>query len=178
MAFNNMLAKLACFFVFLVLVGCSNTPTQTVDIKLPNNIKYIGNGSAGFALMSVMGPTGVAVGAAIDVGIANDIKNMNEPSALQSELNSLITEYNAHSLIDNPINKLQITRIDFIALPDDLVKVKLTGTAKSLNSDLFNLSDCDIKEELVAIKTKKGLANFLIVQAVEFSLKEIKRERV
>lgn len=175
MAFNNILAKVACFFVFLVLVGCSNTPTQKIDINLPNDIKYIGNGSA---LMSVMGPTGVAVGAAIDVGIANDIKNMNELSALQSELNTLITEYNTHSLIDNPINKLQIERIDFIALPGDLVKVKLIGTVKTLNSDLFNLFDCDIKEELVAIKTKKGLANILIVQTVEVSLKEISGERV
>lgn len=171
-----MLAKVICFFIILVLVGCSNTPTQAVDIKLPNDIKYIGNGSAGFALMSVMGPTGVAVGAAIDVGIANDIKNMNELSALQSELNTLITEYNTHSFIDNPINKLQIERIEFIALPGDLVKVKLIGTVKSLNSDLVNLSDCDTKEELVAIKTKKGLANILIVQVVELSLKEIKRE--
>lgn len=178
MAFNNILAKVSCFFVFLVLFGCSNTPTQKVDVNLPNDIKYIGNGSAGFALMSVMGPTGVAVGVAIDVGIANDIKNMNELSALQSELNTLLTEYNTHSFIDNPIKELQIERIDFIALPGDLVKVKLIGTVKSLNSDLVNLSDCDIKEELVAIKTKKGLANFLIVQAVEFSLKEIKRERV
>ncbi|RYV04081.1 hypothetical protein SOPP22_01375 [Shewanella sp. OPT22] len=67
------------FLVPLFLCACSslNTPQNTVYVKLPpeHRIQFEGKGvGAGIALMSTLGPMGVAIGVAIDEGIAKDIR--------------------------------------------------------------------------------------------------------
>jgi hypothetical protein len=67
--------------VSLSFLGCSNLVSvgnnETVLIKFPepNRIQFQGKGAgAGIALMSTMGPVGIALGVAIDEGIAKDIR--------------------------------------------------------------------------------------------------------
>ncbi len=81
--FNVMKKLLFSILAGLSLItGCVSIGTQadralTLDIQFqePKRISYRGKGAgAGMALMSSMGSMGVAIGVAIDVGIARDIE--------------------------------------------------------------------------------------------------------
>lgn len=66
--------------MILQLAACSvlsPNPTKSVNLqfKEPNRISFQGKGAgAGIALMGTMGPVGIALGVAIDEGIAKDIR--------------------------------------------------------------------------------------------------------
>jgi hypothetical protein len=66
--------------MILQLAACSvlsSNPTKSVNLqfKEPNRISFQGKGAgAGIALMGAMGPVGIALGVAIDEGIAKDIR--------------------------------------------------------------------------------------------------------
>ena len=63
----------------------------TVEFAEPNRIQFQGKGAgAGIALMSTMGPVGIALGVAIDEGIAKDIRKAVEME--QSDIQSQIKE--------------------------------------------------------------------------------------
>jgi len=86
-----MLIKLI-FTLMLAIVGltsCSsnNTAIDNILIKThiaePNKVRFSGRGAgAGMMLMSSMGPMGIAIGVAIDEGIANDIDKTAKASEL------------------------------------------------------------------------------------------------
>ena len=68
----------------LLLAGCSglqnlgshsNSTEISVEFSEPNQVQFQGKGAgAGIALMATMGPVGIALGVAIDEGIAKDIR--------------------------------------------------------------------------------------------------------
>ncbi len=66
--------------VILQLAACSVFPSSTaktinLQFNEPNRISFQGKGAgAGIALMGTMGPVGIALGVAIDEGIAKDIR--------------------------------------------------------------------------------------------------------
>jgi hypothetical protein len=66
--------------MILQLAACSmlsSNPTKSVNLqfKEPNRISFQGKGAGvGIALMGAMGPVGIALGVAIDEGIAKDIR--------------------------------------------------------------------------------------------------------
>ncbi len=66
--------------VIMQLAACSVFPSnniKTINLKFnePNRISFQGKGAgAGIALMGTMGPVGIAIGVAIDEGIAKDIR--------------------------------------------------------------------------------------------------------
>ncbi len=76
-----MSRMLACICI-MWLSACSSisglhSSNKTVELKLdePNRISFQGKGAgAGIALMATMGPVGIALGVAIDEGIATDIR--------------------------------------------------------------------------------------------------------
>ena len=67
-------------FITLIITGCSSfygkeSSAVNVYFSEPNRIQFQGKGAgAGIALMSTMGPVGIALGVAIDEGIAKDIR--------------------------------------------------------------------------------------------------------
>lgn len=86
------------------MVGCSSfygeessavyskkSSAIAVHFSEPNRIQFQGKGAgASFALMSTMGPVGIALGVAIDVGIAKDIQ---EPARVSGfDMNSYISQ--------------------------------------------------------------------------------------
>ena len=77
-----------------------------MEFAEPNHIQFQGKGAgAGIALMSTMGPVGIALGVAIDEGIAKDIRQAveKEHSDIQSQLNNQISQQLAgygYSVID------------------------------------------------------------------------------
>lgn len=87
---------LLSLIVAQLLVGCSSfggleSSPISVYFSEPNRIQFQGKGAgAGFALMSTMGPVGIALGVAIDVGIAKDIQ---EPARVSGfDMNSYISQ--------------------------------------------------------------------------------------
>ncbi len=66
--------------VFMQFSACSVLPSgteKTINLQFnePNRISFQGKGAgAGIALMGTMGPVGIAIGVAIDEGIAKDIR--------------------------------------------------------------------------------------------------------
>lgn len=122
-------------FIFINIVGCSvyEIPNDNFIIKTqvtePNNIRFIGKGAgAGVMLMSVMGPMGVAIGVAIDEGIANEIDttaktaDVNiEAITLQKLSSAIITR--AEMELNHASSKDEITvdilRYGFMVSPSD-----------------------------------------------------------
>ncbi|QDO85848.1 hypothetical protein FM037_24535 [Shewanella psychropiezotolerans] len=87
---------LLSLIVAQLVVGCSSfygdeSSAVAVHFSEPNRIQFQGKGAgAGFALMSTMGPVGIALGVAIDVGIAKDIQ---EPARVSGfDMNSYISQ--------------------------------------------------------------------------------------
>ena len=76
-------SKLKIVFVSLFIVflnGCVSTQNAQPDVAIlwpePDRLRFSGKGAgAGMMLMSSMGPSGIAIGIAIDEGIGKDIEN-------------------------------------------------------------------------------------------------------
>ncbi|MCE2027215.1 hypothetical protein [Sessilibacter corallicola] len=94
-----------------VLAGCTTTFEKTslkatdYEIKLEKSkFSFEGKGSsAGFMLMSAMGPAGIAVGVAIDEGISKEITQSALDGKETSEFQTLIKSY-----VDQAINKTSL----------------------------------------------------------------------
>ncbi len=117
--------------ILMQLVACSALPSNiSKSIKLefsePNRIQFQGKGAgAGIALMSTMGPVGIALGVAIDEGIAKDIrkaiseKHDDVQGYLKSQMAGLLTKQGYLVLLDgeelkeNHFPKMVIKRVGF-----------------------------------------------------------------
>lgn len=96
------LFKIFLLIAVFALNGCSifsqeGFVPKILYIKLPepNRIEFQGKGAgAGIALMSSMGPMGIAIGAAIDEGIAKDIREAAAQAGfnIQSSIETSVTE--------------------------------------------------------------------------------------
>ncbi len=121
--------------ILMQLVACSALPSSSSNSKSkpiylefsePNRIQFQGKGAgAGIALMSTMGPVGIALGVAIDEGIAKDIRKAigNEKGDVQDYIkNQMAGLLNKHGyfvpmdgaeLKENYFPKLVIKRVGF-----------------------------------------------------------------
>ncbi len=109
----------------LLLLACVQQPISTVQIINENPLQFSGKGAgAGMMLSSAMGPMGIAIGFAIDEGIAKDIR------ATASTGNVVIDEILRKELKKRPaaisneaMTSIIIDRYGFITWPggDDLV---------------------------------------------------------
>ncbi len=93
-----------------------------VEFSTPNRIQFQGKGAgAGIALMSTMGPVGIALGVAIDEGIAKDIRKAisKEQTDIQSQIKKQLSqqlEKHGYSVFDSnkeTYPKLVIKRYGF-----------------------------------------------------------------
>jgi hypothetical protein len=88
MKFSNILVMTLAMAVGLMLSACSSFPftfNSPIEITYssPDRISFQGKGAgAGIALMSTMGPVGIALGVAIDEGIAKDIRENAESGGI------------------------------------------------------------------------------------------------
>ena len=121
--------------IFMQLMGCSAFPSSSsnstskpisLEFAEPNRIQFRGKGAgAGIALMSTMGPVGIALGVAIDEGIAKDIRkaisqNIDKDQAdIQSQIKKQLSkqlEKHDYSVMDSnkeTYPKLIIKRFGF-----------------------------------------------------------------
>lgn len=90
--------------IFMQLIGCNVFPSSSynstpkpisLEFAEPNRIQFQGKGAgAGIALMSTMGPVGIALGVAIDEGIAKDIRKAisKEQADIQSQIKKQLSQ--------------------------------------------------------------------------------------
>lgn len=72
-----MQKKLIFLMLVMICVSCAHINHTSIVVKVDssNHFSYKGKGAgAGMMLMSAMGPMGIAIGVAIDEGIAKDIR--------------------------------------------------------------------------------------------------------
>ncbi|MBW8184270.1 hypothetical protein [Shewanella nanhaiensis] len=146
-----------CLCLFL-LFGCASKSFEQQDVSYsfsePNRIQFQGKGAgAGIALMSTMGPVGIALGVAIDEGIAKDIRESAVASGFdmslyvvksvdkhsQSKLNPVVIDLNyagAGAGVSNELPSIEVKRYGF----------KTTGGG----------DDATVAELVVIVKTGKG----------------------
>lgn len=93
-----MLKILPILILSLLFSACSYLPTNdssltplSLEYSEPNRIRFEGKGAgAGIALMSTMGPVGIALGVAIDEGIAKNIQEAVDKE--QADVVGLLTK--------------------------------------------------------------------------------------
>lgn len=104
--------NLTVFGVFgVVLQGCTSmfhSKQSALELELkapsPNRLRFEGKGAgAGIALMSTMGPMGIAIGVAIDEGIANTLNEQlaDTNSALLDDLKEALAHQLSTTLSGN-----------------------------------------------------------------------------
>ena len=120
--------RLQCAVVTFILCSCSSLerkPPYTLTLPEDRHVNFSGRGSAsGPMLMSAMGPAGIAVGLAIDVGIGKDIEKFGFTDGLK--LDELFaysaTETIKTSIVGReyfskqPAPNFQVSKIGFVEL--------------------------------------------------------------
>lgn len=138
----------------LSLIGCAsffNPTPQEVNVTLPdpNRISFQGKGAgAGMALMSTMGPMGIALGVAIDEGIAKDLRKSAETVGfdIQKVISQAVLESSQEQWEVDPANEITA---------DLEVRIKLYGFKTTGGAD--DATSAEIEAEL--IKQGKVIAN-------------------
>lgn len=166
----------------LLMTGCSishhdSTPEFETSFSEPNRIRFSGKGAgAGMMLMSSMGPMGIAVGVAIDEGIAKDIaasmerKGLDITKLIVSELHRFILSQKMKSRPNKVY--VEVTRYGFKLQPGagDRARVELDFRYKFDAGDWQSVrlqDEVDVTqlptEELDIIKTD-GAASYKLVK--------------
>ncbi len=190
----NQIKILACVSLAWLLMACAGSPKTEMTLVIPddNYISFTGKGAgAGMALMSTMGPVGVAIGLAIDEGIAKEIRsNLGvdqgttdelAQEALSSVCNCIVrlvkpavdSEPDENTPQNLPINEmLARIRINSIAFSlvngsDEEVAVKISATLSGTveTQEFSQVVTSDIAGNpvtLEAIRTNKPIAMELL----------------
>lgn len=125
---SNTLLASAIFVWAIAFTTCSIQSTTPDPVKHiittsePNRIRFHGKGAgAGMMLMSTMGPTGIAIGIAIDEGIGKDIDSTAKAAKVDIE-KIFLDELDVFSRDSQNINKalhITIERYGFIVSPQN-----------------------------------------------------------
>lgn len=161
--------------LILTLAGCSSLTAKDaqvkVDFKQPIRIHFSGKGAgAGMMLMSAMGPMGVAIGVAIDEGIAKDIQSAFD--ATGAELSQYLRNQFAQSCAANSQSPRHITvsRVEFKMVQGDGAAVMISGLISAGREDAVLGADIEAINrnhfDLTALKQDGFLVRKAIAQEV------------
>ena len=157
------------------LFGCANTDLNSnVTVQLPEHITYSGKGlAAGVALIGVIGPSGLAIGAAIDIGIGKDIQSKNNKHRLQAEIKKAVSDYNYSQ--NNVIENIDLEEIKFKQKGSDDFAILLINGAIIFTSGEHCIIDVKSKEsyELINLKTKQSYANEIVIFELNDLIKKL-----
>ena len=127
---KSFLALVVLFPALLLNSACttlgfqSQTPVE-IHYSSPDRISFQGKGAgAGMALMSSMGPIGIAIGVAIDEGIAKDIREtaVEAGVSFKTLLRDSVSDIEALNLAD----RIEVKRYGFV------IKLNKTITIRRL----------------------------------------------
>lgn len=164
--------------IFSVLLLCScatDAPAHiTLEIDEPNRIRFSGKGAgAGMMLVGAMGPMGIAIGAAIDEGIAKDIDSAARRAGLDIES---IVRSQSNKIGSCVISGVHVKRYGFSMLKssDELAvaQIKMSVTIKTANNNKnkeleysFVDGSNDLSAPLESLKIDGALAIKMLRQA-------------
>ena len=137
--------SLPCFFVVLLSIGCVNvSKPDAKDLSIhfsdPNSIRFQGKGSgAGFMLTGAMGPMGIAIGIAIDEGIAKDIQEAANSQSF--DIDYLIRNSFVESQFICGVKAIDVNHYGFKLLSgsDDLVEADISSRIYFFHSDPIDI---------------------------------------
>lgn len=100
--------------------------------------------------MSAMGPSGIAIGAAIDVGIGKEIQSTINNQNLESRFASLIIQHNALQLQNKKIQLLKINKFKFqsVSGEKDPAAVIIDGCITFINGDIYSFDNTKIESDI------------------------------
>lgn len=175
-----------CFLIISVfLMACVQINVEKVDVRLGDRttLYFTGRGAAaGIMMDSLLGGTGVAIGIAIDEGIAKDISTAilaNNPNfSMKALTEDLLYEQMGKNKSIGSLKAVIIEKYGFKSAADDtvipLLELKLT-CASGLVQDI-RLSETDSKYAIPfdKVKTDGALAEKKLYEAVHnvFSVNE------
>lgn len=113
-----MLPKIIIPILCLLLSACISTPTHNISIVNDQTLQFSGKGAGmGMMLSSSLGPAGIAVGIAIDVGIAKEIAQTADTNhiAIEDILTQAIKKHTAGVEFSSTV--VTIERFGFISWP-------------------------------------------------------------
>lgn len=174
----NIFSKIKFSFIIFIpilfiLFGCKNTQKNTnLNVHLPQHMTYSGKGvAAGVALMGVIGPSGIAIGAAIDIGIGKDIQSKNSKASLLSAIKKTASDYNY--LQDNVIIDVDLKKIEFKQKDgDESVFLLINGVITLATGEKFTFNaESDETYKLTKLKTKQNYANEIVINKVASIIK-------
>ncbi|HEA18100.1 MAG TPA: hypothetical protein ENH88_16985 [Pseudoalteromonas prydzensis] len=164
----------------LMLLGCQTLTTTPVEIMLSPEVTYTGKGAgAGIALMSAMGPSGIAIGAAIDVGIGKKIQATINYQNLESRFTSLIIQHNTLQLQNKKIQLLKINKLKFqsVSGEKDPTAVIIDGSITFINGEIYvfenTKTENNTSRPLEKLKTKNHVTDELIISTLNDYLSKI-----
>jgi len=170
----------ALLFSFLINSACTSLGFQSesaVEIlySSPDRISFQGKGAgAGMALMSSMGPVGIALGVAIDEGIAKDIRETAQQGGVDFKqlLNAAIDDLS----ILQQAERIEVKRYGFVIKDgsNDYVaaEIHLLVTHDGQTEDLVLSSwDRQQSEELLITLDDVKMKSDSILQLFEVALK-------
>ncbi|WP_143475949.1 hypothetical protein [Pseudoalteromonas sp. EB27] len=166
--------RLTIFFLIIInILGCVNTGLNSnVTVKLPEHTIYSGKGlAASAALMGAIGPTGIAIGAAIDIGIGKDIQSKNDRHRLQAEIKKAVNVYNSSEV--NVIKNINLEEIKFKQKgSDEFVILLINGVITFSTGKLCIINaKSDESYEFTKLKNKKNYANEIVINKVASIIK-------
>ena len=175
----NYLKKIIVLFT-LILFGCQALTTTPVEVMISPEVTYNGKGAgAGIALMSAMGPSGIAIGTAIDVGIGKEIQSTINYQNLESRFASLIIQHNALQLQNKKIQLLKINKFKFqsVSGEKDPTAVIIDGSITFINGEIYVFDNTKIENNisrpLEKLKTKNHVTDELIISTFNYYLSKI-----
>lgn len=175
----NYLKKIIVLFT-LILFGCQTLTTTPVEIIHSPEVTYTGKGAgAGIALMSAMGPSGIAIGAAIDAGIGKEIQSTINYQEIESQLTSIIIQHNALQLQNKKIQLLKINKLKFqsVSGEKDPTAVIIDGSITFINGEIYvfdnTKTENNTSRPLEKLKTKNHVTDELIISTLNDYLSRI-----
>ncbi len=176
--FRAALAKLNHLILsFFLLVGCAHMQhTLSTEIINDELLTFSGKGAgAGMMLMSTMGPMGIAIGVAIDEGIAKDIRTTADQGGVDIR-DLLLDAIESHefALIPNTFVSMRVERFGFISWPgpEDKVMPQLHLLAIHRSGDLMRVR---FPEDMEKIQQEAILPDLATLDAVKKDSNEISR---
>ncbi|WP_210795828.1 hypothetical protein [Pseudoalteromonas ostreae] len=164
----------------LMLLGCQTLNTTPIEVNISQEVTFSGKGAgAGIALMSAMGPSGLAIGVAIDIGIGKKIQSTINYQNLESRFASLIIQHNTLQLQNKKIQLLKINKLKFqsVSGEKDPTVVIIDGSITFINGEIHvfenTKTENNISLPLENLKTKNHVTDELIISTLNDYLSKI-----
>ncbi|MEM9101176.1 MAG: hypothetical protein AAGB12_02540 [Pseudomonadota bacterium] len=191
---QNLVLRFLIFVIFSwILTACESNSVKpaatTIKISFsePNRIRFQGKGAgAGAMLSSSMGPMGIAIGVAIDEGIAKDIQSTADQANIQIEELARKLAAKHLSSLNMASLALHVERYGFITQPGagDPIAAEIIASLKTTSGSTIRVhypkdfsQDSIKKAQLEEVKATPEVIQELFVEAFDKTLMTLRTQK-